>query len=245
MDPSNTIIKLNDIDNSEWDYITNRITNLHTIEIGGPTELFWNPYMMPLYNKLQIIDNVNSSIFDIYDNTRDKEHSKIYRNNYNLESSDINTNNLSNKYDLCISSHTVEHMANPILFLKNIQSVMNDKSYILTILPNKTMFWDKTRNTTTMEHLIQDYNNNTLENDMTHLQENLDTDHPQKYDFGIAEFERRCKENYKTRILHHHCYDYILAKDMHEYAGFKTIMCGVLQRDPLQIIYFGQLDKST
>lgn len=223
----------------EWNVIRGYFNNMNTIEFGGPTQLFWDNKMLPLYDKFTFIDNINNSEFDVFENTKDN-HNSIFRINYNMDITNITFESIKEQYDSCISSHTIEHIANPILFLKNIQKLLKKNGLILTILPNKTQFWDRVREYTTMEHLVNDYKNNIKEDDLTHLEENINTDHPWKREFGVEEFIKRCKNNFKTRTLHHHCFNTELSKELHEYCGFETILCKVLANDPLQIVYIGK-----
>jgi SAM-dependent methyltransferase len=223
----------------EWDEITEILRNKDVIEIAGPTQLFWDNTMLPLYHKFKTIDNINNTQFDVFENTYDTEHSKIYNNIFNIDAIDLDKV-IINKYDVCISSHFIEHVANPILLLKKIKNIIKDDGYILSILPNKNVFWDNIRNFTSIEHIINDYNNNIKEDDLTHLDENLKTDHPWKHKYGNEKFESICKNNYTTRVLHHHCFNEQLVRDIHEYVGFNTIYCKILHNDPLQIVYIGK-----
>ena len=131
------------------------IKNKKCLEIGGPTLLFTDKYPYTIYNLFNIIDNLNlyelkDSFITIKTNPDNIIYNKLY--------SDILQ--IKEKYDILISSHCIEHIANPIKYLKKMQEFLNDDSYILTILPNKSVFWDYVRPTTTIEHLIQDFINN-------------------------------------------------------------------------------------
>lgn len=48
-------------------------------------------------------------------------------------------------------------------------------------------------------------------------------------------------ENFKYRMLHHHCFDSELNKILHEYAGYKTIEIFVLPEDNLHLIYLAKV----
>jgi SAM-dependent methyltransferase len=227
-----------------WNNIIDRFTGLEALEIGGPTQLFYDPTMIPFYHKFKVIDNINSTTFELYDHSRDTENLKRFRNNYDIDATNIDYNLIQQTYDAIISSHTIEHIANPILFLKNIQKLLKPNGLILTILPNKDQFWDRTREYTPIEHMISDYENNIGEDDLTHLYENLNTDHPWKRQYGYEECENIFRRNISIRGLHHHCFNSDITKQLHEYSGFETIHCEVYPHDPLQIVYIGRL-KST
>ena len=225
---------------ASWKEICRVIQGMKAIEIGGPTELFQVPtqtfYSYPLFSSIHNINNPNFH----FPNNEDADGKKVYQKIFTLESNDINMETIPDKYDILVSSHTVEHMANPIKFLITAKLLLREGGYILTVLPNKPCFWDSPRKTTTMEHLIQDYHTYTTEDDMTHLEENLQLDCPIKMMQGYAYWESLCKNNSKTRVMHHHCFEKDNTQAMHEFAGFKTIFCEVYESDPLQILYFGQ-----
>ena len=150
-----------------------------------------------------------------------------------------------------ISSHCIEHMANPLKSLSELKYLLKDDSYILTILPNKSVFWDSVRPTTTIEHLIQDFENNTKEDDKTHEVENLIVDHPYKLNPTHPDkpshisYEYMVKHNVDYRIMHHHCFDLNLTVQMHEYLNFTTLACFIHPDDKLQIIYLGKNNNHT
>lgn len=219
-----------------WNKVRTILKDKKSLEIGGPTILFYDNTRLPLYDVLGKIDNINNTAFSNYPNTRDP-HSSVFNKIFNFDHSCMDK--LEDKYDCIITSHVVEHMANPISFLKSSLNSLNEGGCILTLLPNKPVFWDRVRNDTTIEHLIQDYTNNVGEDDMTHYEENINTDHPWKSSMGLEKFKSECLNNINTRVMHHHCFNPNLSKQMHEYAGYKTLMCEILPEDNLQIVYIG------
>jgi hypothetical protein len=77
-----------------------------------------------------------------------------------------------------------------------------------------------------MQHLLEDYENKTEENDLTHLEEIL-----QLHDLSrdplarpFDKFENRCKNNLTNRCIHHHVFNQSLLKDLAIYCGFKVLM---------------------
>jgi SAM-dependent methyltransferase len=224
----------------QWNEITIPLQGKTCLEIGGPTELFYNPVMLPCYSIFSSIDNINNITYTNFPNVTDTSHSGHFRATYSLDCTSEALLAHPKKYDVLLTSHVIEHIANPILFLKRAANLLNPDGYILTILPNKTQFWDRTRPTTTIEHLLSDYTNNTQEDDMTHLEEVLETDHPWRGQKGEVEFRRLCLNNKETRTIHHHCFDSPLVQALHEAAGYTTERCEVLPHNPLQIVYRGR-----
>lgn len=225
---------------ASWKTICETIKGMEAIEIGGPTELFYSPsQVFHCYPFFLSIDNINNPNFH-FPNNSDEKGKKIFKTIYNLESNQITKETIPGTYDIVISSHTIEHMANPIQFLLKSKLLLRENGYILTVLPNKPCFWDKVRETTPIEHLIQDYFTNTTEDDLTHLEENINVDCPIKLQQGCEYWEMLCKNNHLSRVLHHHCFEKENTQAMHEFAGYKTIFCEVYEKEPLQILYFGQ-----
>jgi SAM-dependent methyltransferase len=213
---------------------------MKAIEIGGPTELFQlHSQVLYCYPLFSSIDNINNPNFHFPNNSQESE-KKIFKTIYNLEGCEITKENISNIYDVIISSHTIEHMVNPIEFLFKSKELLRDNGYILTVLPNKPFFWDRVRETTSVEHLIEDHLKNTQEDDMTHLYDNINIDCPIKFQQGLVYWESLCKNNKFSRVMHHHCFEKENTIAIHEYSGYKTLFCEVSEIDPLQIIYFGE-----
>jgi len=75
------------------------------------------------------------------------------------------------QYEVLMSSHMLEHLANPLRLLRELSTKLRVGGLILSIVPNRAAFWDRARNLTTMEHLIADEEHGTDEGDLTHLEE--------------------------------------------------------------------------
>ena len=69
--------------------------------------------------------------------------------------------------------------------------------------------FDHRREPTEVAHLLEDYERNTLEDDLTHLPEILQK-HDLSMDSGVGtteEFHLRSLNNFENRCLHHHVFD--------------------------------------
>jgi len=117
-----------------------------------------------------------------------------------------------------IASHILEHIANPLLALKEWKRLIKSNGIILLILPWKNNTFDHKRNVTTFEHLLEHYINNTDEHDLSHLDEilklhDLAMDPPAG---NIAQFAERSKKNYENRALHQHVFDFgLILQSLH------------------------------
>jgi hypothetical protein len=97
------------------------------------------------------------------------------------------------------------------------------------------MCWDRGREFVKLNHLIDDFINDTLENDMTHIHESscMLESKPNYYD--------EVGNDNKFRIIHHHCFDNTSLSGLHEYNNiFKTLHCYIACNDALQLVYVGE-----
>lgn len=206
--------------------ITEYIKGKNVLEIGGPSAL-----LNTIYNDILTLDIINHP-----------QSSKVHAQNSNVihnlilgdATDDVLISCISKQYDVIITSHTLEHIANPLKALKLWYNLLNDNGVIINILPNKDHCWDRAREFTSFQHILDDYNNNTQESDMTHLHESacMVETRPNYYNDVGAENE--------NRIIHHHCFDPITLKQLHEFVNYKTINSFIYEHDPLQLIYIGR-----
>lgn len=205
------------------------------IEFGGPTELFSNPgYRMPLYQHVFLdggnitSDNYFQSGFSsnfLYGTKLGKQFDVDCTNEMHLRK--------LKKYDFIVTSHAIEHFANPIKTLKSWEKyVLNPGGYILSIIPDREFCFDRKRPLTKIEHLICDYVEDIGEDDKTHIEEQKEL-HDWSYG-GHVNFYELCEINYLTRVVHHHTFDVKLVEDMFSYAGFENIIS--YKHDELNIV---------
>jgi ubiquinone/menaquinone biosynthesis C-methylase UbiE len=112
-------------------------------------------------------------------------------------------------YDFVLSSHNLEHFANPVKALKEWQRVVRPGGGLVLVLPNRAHTFDHQRNPTAVSHMLEDYERDTQEDDLTHLSEIL-----QLHDLSmdppagtVEEFRQRSLSNFENRCLHHHVFD--------------------------------------
>jgi hypothetical protein len=223
-----------------FDLVINSLRDKFGIEFGGPTELFSVPhYGMHLYPHVNL-DGGN-----------------IIKNNYfqsNLGSNFLYGQKLGKQYDVdctnedqlkrlrkcdfIVTSHAIEHFANPIKTLKLWEKyLLKENGYILSIVPDYQYCFDRKRPLTTMEHLIEDYNTDIGEDDTTHIQEQKDL-HDWSYG-GHPEFYDLCEINHLTRVVHHHTFDIELVEELFAYCGFKKILS--FKQDELNIVNLSKI----
>lgn len=198
------------------------------LEIGGPTNLFRKNQALPLYRLCESLDGCNFSSDTIWEGKIDAHYSYDKKrpsgHQYICEADNL-SDIPDEKYDFLISCHSLEHIANPIKALSEWRRVLKPGGALCIIVPDKTHTFDHNRDYTSMNHLIDDYKNNTDESDLTHLEEILKL-HDLSKDPGseeIEKFKARSIANYQYRCLHHHVFNIPLLKDLTSYCGFNYI----------------------
>jgi SAM-dependent methyltransferase len=199
------------------------------IEIGGPSQVFSKRGIFPAYPIVGNLDNCNYCSSTVWGGAA--EHGATYRFDPNKPDGQQYISEAtamealpSRRYDFVLSSHMLEHTANPILALSQWKRLLKYNGTLVLLLPNKDQTFDHRRPVTTMEHLISDFNAATMEDDLTHLPEilalhDLQRD-PEAGD--AASFRLRSMHNFENRCLHHHVFDTRLAVTLTEYAGLKV-----------------------
>ena len=210
--------------------------NLHThrfrdrigLEIGGPSEIFSKRGLAPVYSLAGRIDNSNYSAVTVWGYPTAAIDHFIFNpgrepgNQYINEATKLATV-ASESYDFVLSSHVLEHIANPIKALQEWMRVLRAGGALLLVVPHKDGTFDHRRPTTALAHLIDDLNNNTDEDDTTHLPEILAL-HDLSLDLAagtLEEFKARSLENVKNRCLHHHVFDTRLVVEVVNYVGLQ------------------------
>jgi ubiquinone/menaquinone biosynthesis C-methylase UbiE len=218
---------------ANYKLVKNFIKDKHGIEIGGPSKIFND--IIKIYPIANRVDGVNFSTDTIWEGSIKAGDPYTY-SGLNLGIQYINdATDLSSvktgEYDYLISSHCLEHVANPIKALKEWNRVIKDGGLMVLVLPDPKFTFDHKRKRTTFEHILGDYNNNTVEEDETHVQDVIDNcDLTRVYLLGgngatipYDQHVAYCKDNPRLRTLHHHVYTDNVVHRMLETAGFKLI----------------------
>jgi len=189
------------------------VTKGHGFEIGGSSNIFKDTGLIPVYRHIKNLDNCNFSRNTVWEGQIDTSYEYNYHKSkkvgtqYILEATNLEKLE-DNKYDFLLSSHMIEHTANPIKALKEWLRIVKTGGYMILVVPHKDGTFDHKRPITAIEHLIEDYENNIDEYDLTHLDEILKF-HDLKLDPDAGtykEFEKRSQVNHDNRCLHHHTF---------------------------------------
>jgi SAM-dependent methyltransferase len=199
------------------------------IEIGGPSAIFNARGYLPLYPIIDDLDGVNFSKKTECEGEISEGENYHFGNKtghqYILEGGKLDSVP-NNKYDFLLSCNNLEHIANPIATLLTWKRILKEKGSLLLILPNKIANFDHRRDYTLMQHLVEDYEAQIEENDLTHLEEilklhDLSRD-PKARPF--EKFENRCKNNFTNRCIHHHVFSQALLNELAVFCGFEVLM---------------------
>ena len=195
----------------------------HGIEIGGPTDEFRGRHApsrnygllrpLPIYDKIASLDNCNFS-----SKTAWTTHQQTYRFSplrppgeiIIAEGSDLSSV-ADHTYDFVLSSHNLEHFANPVKALKEWKRITRPKGALILILPDYRRSFDHRRAPTPVEHMLDDFARNVGEDDATHISEVLQL-HDRNMDsllttHSLEELRARSIDNLSNRCLHHHVFD--------------------------------------
>lgn len=206
-----------------------RFTGKSGIEIGGPSQAFSRRGVFPVYPMVGNLDNCNFGASTVWEGTLQQGKTFVFDpakpagQQYLAETTALG-DLPSGSYDFVLSSHMLEHTANPILALQEWKRLLADGGTLVLLLPDRRHTFDHRRPVTTLAHLIADFNAGIGEDDLTHLPEILALhDLERDPDAGDMEaFKARSLCNVENRCLHHHVFDTRLAAALVEHIGMKV-----------------------
>lgn len=211
------------------------------LEMGGPSQVFQSGNLIPVYPIIGSLDGCNFSSKTIWEGditagqTYAFSHSRPKGYQFISEAANLSVIP-SQSYDFILASHVLEHTANPLKAITEWLRVLRKGGVLLIIVPDPAMTFDHKRSPTTFSHLLEDFQKNVGEDDITHLEEIL-TYHDLSLDPPAGNFEsfkKRSEENYKNRCLHHHVFSEELMREILEY--FNSEIKDVFTTAPFHII---------
>ena len=215
---------------SHYYIIAPRLESARCFEIGGPSPIFKKDGAVPVYADAEVVDGSNFSSQTMWQGnnsscrTYSYDPSKSAGRCFLLEATNL-SEIASGIYDCVLSSHVIEHVANPFKALREWGRVLKENGILILVIPHRDGTFDYRRPLTTLHHLIQDETSDTGEADTTHLQEFLDRIDLQLTHYGddVGAFRKATVENYRMRGVHHHVFDTRLAIQMTEACGFSIL----------------------
>lgn len=136
------------------DFINLIDQNKNILEIGP----LHNPCMDQSKSNIKNMDYfTKEELIEIYKNDKNVDLSKIYEVDYVIKE-DIKYNEIiREKFDICFSSHNIEHTPCIITFLNNISSILNNNGFMFLCIPDFRYCFDRFRNETTIFDILDAY----------------------------------------------------------------------------------------
>jgi SAM-dependent methyltransferase len=148
------------------------------LEIGGPSPIFAWGGLISVYPVANKIDNVNFASRTIWNGDVIEADSftfdsrKAPGRQFIAEGADLSAIH-GGDYDFVLSSHMLEHTANILGALTEWKRVLKPGGGLILVVPARDCTFDHRRPITTMLHLVEDFEGNMGEDDLTHLVEVL------------------------------------------------------------------------
>ena len=185
---------------------------------------------LPVYRAIGRLDNVNFSASTVWEGAIEEGNTFVFDprrgpgRQFVMEATDLSAIE-DQAYEVVLSSHTLEHSANPLKALAEWRRVLRVGGTLVLVLPHREGTFDHRRPVTALEHLIDDCERGTTEDDLTHYDEILEL-HDLALDPGAGsaeEFAARSKENAVNRCFHQHVFDTALATAVVDHMGLEIL----------------------
>jgi SAM-dependent methyltransferase len=201
------------------------------IEIGGPSGAFKGRFgILPVYPVVGRLDNCNFAGQTTWEGSLTEGVTFIYDKRkpagrqYLAEATDLSPVP-SEYFDFVLSSNALEHSANPLKALGELNRIVKSGGTLILLLPHREGTFDHRRPVTTLSHLIEDERANRGEDDLTHLDEIVAL-----HDLGLdpaagtrEQFVARSMRNAENRCFHQHVFDTQLVVEMLNYAKMQLL----------------------
>lgn len=199
------------------------------VEIGGPSQVFSQDGSFPVYTIINSLDNINFSDDNFWSSLKEGnnfEYQKGKTKGKQIIADAIDLSKIkSESYDFMLSSHVIEHIANPIKAVLEWKRVLKKDGIVVVVAPDMRHTYDRKRPLTEFDHVKQDFLNEMDEEDDTHFDEVVKL-HDLSNDSTVKSYDEHVKrtlDNKNTRIVHHHTFDIDLVKKILRYCDFEVI----------------------
>lgn len=213
---------------SKKQYYLSKLLQKKGIEVGGASAFFTSDGLLPLYDYISSIDGCNYSGKTVWEGNiiEGKSYKAGSKTGYQFLAEATNLKIIKDSsYDFLFSCHSLEHVANPILALREWKRILKPDGYLVLVLPHKDRTFDHFRPVTTLNHLIDDFEKGVDEYDQTHFSE-IEQLHDCSMEVPIVsklQLIARLKENYTNRCAHHHVFNARLTAELLDYEGFQIL----------------------
>ena len=227
---------------SWWSLAKTAFQGRRVVEIGGPSWQFGPKGSLPVYSEIIALDLVDysKSVMEhpvqsgrIFRPARPKVPGReLIREATHLEGVP------SSYYEGLLSSHVLEHIANPMLALNEWRRVVKKGSSMIIIVPNPEITFDRSRQITPVAHMQADFAGGTTEDDLTHVPEVL-TMHDIELDpwaRSRSRFVTLVSDNAASRVVHHHVFSLESLSKLVLLSGFDVIASSLLSKDDIAVM---------
>jgi SAM-dependent methyltransferase len=202
------------------------VENKIGLEIGGPSAVFSDRGILPLYCHASRIDNCVYASQTMWGNESKEGRTFQYHNlkpvglNFIQEATCL-PGIANGSYDFILSSHSLEHIANPVRALKEWIRITKPGGAFVIVLPHFKYTFDRRRQVTQVSHMLEDYERGTDEDDETHLPDILQFHDLALHPEPISREQLRVGilDNLRTRCAHHHVFDERNSSELLEKCG--------------------------
>jgi SAM-dependent methyltransferase len=189
--------------------------NKSGVEIGGPSSSG-----AIIYKNAASIDNIIFSKNTIWSKHTDDYLYYPNKSGKVIVNDAVNITNVNNNvYDFVFSSHSLEHIANPLKAVRESLRIVKESGYIIIIVPEKSRCFDHKRDYSKFSKLLEQYEKDVGEDDLSTLPEIL-KNHDLSMDLAagnLESFTRRSLDNLNNRCLHHYVYNDDLLMEICKY----------------------------
>jgi SAM-dependent methyltransferase len=192
-------------------------------EIGGPSDIFQPLRALPIYPIASKIDDINYSEKIIWVKDREINECEALKMGKRIIAEATKLSVENGTYDFILSSHMIEHAANPIKVLHEQRRVLKDGGTLVVVAPYAKYTFDHNREVTPLSHMMKDYDNDISEDDETHFGEVLSKTDLALYNMGHEGLKERTMNNKVYRAAHHHVFDEENLGGLVEAAGFEAV----------------------
>jgi len=191
------------------------------VEIGGPSSTGG-----VLYQNALTIDNVIFSKNTVWSNHTDEYNYYNNKKGKVIVNDAVDISLVQNEcYDFVFSSHSLEHIANPLKAINEWLRIIKNNGHIIIVVPEKSVCFDHKRNYSTFSTLLTQYEKDVGEDDLSTLPEIL-LNHDLIMDLPAGNFEaftRRSLDNFNNRCLHHYVYNDELLMEICNYFNCEFV----------------------
>ena len=203
------------------------VQGVAVLEVGGPTAAFCAGGLVPVYEAATGVDNVQWSDDTVWHGEQRGRFTPDGRALGDVHLVDGGTlEGLPDEhYGAVVSAHVIEHLANPLRALEAWRRVARDDAGLIVGAPHREGTFDHRRPVTSLEHLVEDLERGTGEDDLSHLEETLRL-HDRGRDAEEGDFEtwaQRRRDNLRHRVLHHHVFTTASLVEVLAYAGVEVL----------------------